>query len=321
MISLKYDGAPAIVNGKDFVATKSYFNRTPKIFKSVREINREFDGDLAVKMRTAFEHLPRTKITVQGDILFTNDDLRLDVFENKKYITFRNNTITYGYRFGTPEANELLTSKIGIAWHTSYDKDGVYAINDNKVSSIFPNDYRHTIFSTKVNSHTQYILLNNVISKGHCVTKEKWDEVERHSYLIQRFSNSLVRRKIDPETPQEYVSHLQDFILQYFKKEADKRKSASGKENQWNKCSEFLKIIDIFLLDFFSLYIALKTLKQEILQNTTPEDSSLKTFYKNENGTLVPCSHEGLVMSTDFLQVKLVNRMEFSNKNFNSEYE
>ncbi len=77
--SIKYDGAPAIVFGTDeggtFIATKSYFNKTPKKFYTTDEVNAGTpDPQLAFKLLAAFESIlecrPKLGNIYQADLLF-----------------------------------------------------------------------------------------------------------------------------------------------------------------------------------------------------------------------------------------------------------
>jgi len=79
-LTMKYDGSPSIVfghhpkNGKFFVATKSAFNKNPKINHTHEDIEKHHGHapGLAHKLHAALEHLP--KVTpkhgvYQGDLM------------------------------------------------------------------------------------------------------------------------------------------------------------------------------------------------------------------------------------------------------------
>jgi hypothetical protein len=108
-ISVKIDGAPAIVwgrnpaNGKFFVGTKSVFNKVKiKINHSHEEIDANHEGKVASILHACFDSLPRTNRIYQGDFIgFGGDD------------TYRPNTITYVFP-------QVITQDIIIAPHTIY---------------------------------------------------------------------------------------------------------------------------------------------------------------------------------------------------------
>jgi len=108
-ISIKIDGAPAIVwgrnpaNGKFFVGTKSVFNKVKiKINHSHEEIDANHEGKVATILHACFDHLPRTNAVYQGDFIGAGGS-----------DTYCPNTITYKFP-------EVITQDLIIAPHTIY---------------------------------------------------------------------------------------------------------------------------------------------------------------------------------------------------------
>ena len=110
-VSVKWDGAPAVVcgtnpdNGKFFVGTKSVFAQNAKINYTKRDIaNNHGTDDLGQKLLKCLVHLKKLNITnvVQGDLLFTDDDIVRKNIDSKPHLTFNPNTITYA----VPEGGE-----------------------------------------------------------------------------------------------------------------------------------------------------------------------------------------------------------------------
>jgi len=108
-VSVKMDGAPAIVWGKDpatgtfFVGTKAVFNKKKiRIAHSHEEIDEHYAEEVADILHTCFNFLPRTDSILQGDFIGWGNDR-----------TFTPNTITYSFP-------EFVTQKIIIAPHTEY---------------------------------------------------------------------------------------------------------------------------------------------------------------------------------------------------------
>jgi len=107
--SVKIDGAPAIVWGKDpatdtfFVGTKAVFNKKKiRIAHSHDEIDQFYDGEVADILHSCFNFLPRTDSILQGDFIGWGNGR-----------IFTPNTITYAF-------SEFVTQKIIIAPHTEY---------------------------------------------------------------------------------------------------------------------------------------------------------------------------------------------------------
>ena len=110
-VSVKWDGAPAIVfgtnpeNGKFFVGTKSVFNKKlVKINYTNEDIDQNHTGRVADILRLCLYHLPRTDRIVQADFI--------GVGGGRQYTP---NTITY--RFPTPINKDII-----LAPHTFYNE-------------------------------------------------------------------------------------------------------------------------------------------------------------------------------------------------------
>ena len=108
-VSVKMDGAPAIVWGKDpatgtfFVGTKAVFNKKKiRIAHSHEEIDEHYAEEVADILHACFNFLPRTDSILQGDFIGWGNDR-----------TFTTNPITYSFP-------EFVTQKIIIAPHTEY---------------------------------------------------------------------------------------------------------------------------------------------------------------------------------------------------------
>lgn len=85
-VTMKYDGSPSIVfghhpkTGKFFVASKSAFNKNPKINHTEADIDRNHGHapGLAHKLKQALKHLKKVapkKGVYQGDLMYTHEDL------------------------------------------------------------------------------------------------------------------------------------------------------------------------------------------------------------------------------------------------------
>ena len=130
-VSVKWDGAPAVIcgvnpdNGKFFVGTKSVFNPgTPKINYTKKDIAKNHGtDDLGQKLLKCLVHLKKLNIqgVVQGDLLFTDDDITRKNIDGKPHITFTPNQITYAVPEGGDLAKQIDSAKVGIIFHTTYN--------------------------------------------------------------------------------------------------------------------------------------------------------------------------------------------------------
>ena len=79
-MTVKWDGAPAIFAGTDpsdgkfFVAKKSVFNFSPKLYKTDPEIDGDLCGDLNAKFKVALAEFSKLGIkgVLQGDLMYTD---------------------------------------------------------------------------------------------------------------------------------------------------------------------------------------------------------------------------------------------------------
>ena len=134
-LTTKYDGAPSLIFGhhpaskKFFVASKSAFNKTPKINYSHEDIDRNHGHapGLASKLKTALDHLP--KVTphgrvFQGDVMYTKGD----VHSSETHHSFKPNTIKYSVKKDSPTGQKVAKAHIGVAVHTEYKGDDIHSM-------------------------------------------------------------------------------------------------------------------------------------------------------------------------------------------------
>lgn len=128
-ITMKYDGSPSIVfgnhpeTGKFFVASKSVFNKNPKLNYTPEDIekNHGHAPGLVDKLKAALKHLPKVtppRGVYQGDVMHAGD-----VEDHGHKVSFTPNTITYSAKKSSPQGKAALRSKFGVAVHTAYRGD------------------------------------------------------------------------------------------------------------------------------------------------------------------------------------------------------
>ena len=130
---MKWDGAPAIFCGNDpetgkfFVAKKSLFNKTPKFYTSIAEIDADLDGQLADKFKACYNNLKNIGIKdiLQGDLMFTKGDLEKQDINGESYETFQPNTIMYAVPSTSKLASTMRAAQVGIVFHTTYTGDSL----------------------------------------------------------------------------------------------------------------------------------------------------------------------------------------------------
>lgn len=146
-VTVKWDGAPAIIcgtdpaDGKFFVGTKSVFSKTePKLCKTPGDV-KKFYGEaegLASKLLVALKYLKKLGIgnVLQGDLMFTPGDLQVVELGGQDCYTFTPNTITYAVPVNSELGSRIAAAKMGIIFHTAYEGPSVAEMTANFGASV-----------------------------------------------------------------------------------------------------------------------------------------------------------------------------------------
>ena len=344
-VSVKWDGAPAVIcgtnpeNGKFFVGSKSVFNVTPKINYTPADIRKNHSGGLVDKLIVALRELRKLNIkgVVQGDFLYTPDEIKTATIRGEKVITFTPNTITYAIPEDSNLAKRIQSSKMGIIFHTSYTgrkmsnlkaKFGVNVRSFSKTNSVFFDDagYKDTsgvATFTELESDQYDALLRMAagsISKGKGVL----DLMKRQTNLLsvgarlKIFFNDFIRRGQTIANVKKLQTQFKTYYTKVLDDEINKRKTKSAKHRFAAQKKEGLRFIDRYEDQIYfaiASYVTLQRTKNYLV-NKMNQIKSIGTFIQRGNGFEVT-NPEGYV-AVDRLgnAVKLVDRLEFSTANF-----
>lgn len=341
-VSVKWDGAPAVFCGQDprdgkfFVAKKGIFAKNPKVYKTNAEIDADMSGDLASKMKAALQYLPDLGIkgVIQGDFLFSSDDLETKTIDGQKYTVFHPNTIAYAVPYD--QAQEIRSAKIGIVWHTTYTGSSFesmkaqYGVNVSRLkksSNVWSQDamlrdaQRATMTEEETAQVNEYLSqAGRLFNQISGTTLRQLEANQQLAQLIEQYANTYVRAgRVIPDS-RKHVSGLIRWIEQKYQKEIDSRKSERGKQTQIGKRDEILKFFSASnrasLIKMIDLQKSIVLAKLKLI-NKLNSLKSIDTFVKTKQGYKVT-GEEGYV-AIDTLggdAVKLVDRMEFSYNNF-----
>ena len=344
-VTVKWDGAPAVFagidpnDGKFFVAKKGIFNKNPKVYKSHEDIEEDTSGDLSTKLKIAYDELSKLGIrgVVQGDIMFTSNDLKTETIDGEKYITFHPNTIMYALPVDSDEAKKIKKARIGVVFHTSYEgatfetmkaSYGVDVDKFKKVPSVWAEtatirDLSGTATLTKKDTDEVTKALSEAGKIFRKIAGSTLREIEQNpdfASMIETHNNRYVRAGEAVKDTKKHVDNLIEFINAKFEKEAGKRSTEKGKAAQYAKRDEILKFFSdknkANLKLVFDLQKAIVVAKLIII-NKLDRLKSINTFVKTKTGFKVT-GQEGFV-AIDRIgggAVKLVDRLEFSTNNF-----
>ncbi len=344
-VSVKWDGAPAVFcgvnpeNGKFFVGSKSVFNVNPKINYTPADVRRNHAGGLADKLIVALRELKKLNIkgVVQGDFLYTPDEIKTATIRGEKVITFTPNTITYAIPSDSNLANRILKSKMGIIFHTSYtgrkmtDLKANFGVNINRFSktpAVFFDDagYKDTsgvATFTELESD-QYDSLLRMAAGSISKSKGVLDLMKRQTNLLsvgarlKIFFNDYIRRGQTIANVKKLQGNFRKYYAKVLDDEISKRKTQSAKDRFNAQRDEGLKFIDRYENQIYfaiASYVTLQKTKNYLV-NKMNQIKSIGTFIQRGNGFEVT-NPEGYV-AVDRLgrAVKLVDRLEFSTANF-----
>ena len=341
--------APAIfcgidpADGKFFVATKSVFNKNPKLNKTNADIRKNHTGGLVEKLTVALSELSKLGIkgVVQGDMMYTSSDLKKTTHEGEKYITFQPNTIVYAVPEDGPFGKFIKKTKMGIIFHTTYTGKSLetmkasFNINISKFrknKSVWFDDASYKDVSGSVTmTKSETDKLNGYIEEVESLAKknksyldkmaENFDEKNRFSIWTnyKTHLNGYFRGEDDMPGASTVVSEFRDFWTAKLDKEIDSKKTDASKEKYREIQKDGINKIDSAKSDLISvteLYVNIMEAKNVLVQKLS-KVKSIGTFLRTDDG-LKTTEPEGFV-AVDRIKgnaVKLVNRLEFSRANF-----
>ena len=349
-MTVKWDGAPAIFAGIDpeddkfFVAKKSVFNVSPKLYKTNKEIDDDLSGALNSKFKIALSEFSKLGITgvLQGDLMFT-DDVGKDTIDGIKYFTFQPNTIVYAVPMDSQFGKIINKAKIGIVWHTTYsgntlqDMKASFGVNISglkKTSKVWMDDatYKDTSGkSTFTETETQKVtdILSDVGKTFHKINSgslKKFLALQASmtgaiaGASLKTYNNSKVRAGEIISNPGAHAKGYEKWVEISIQKQIDKVKSTKGKEKYQNIQKEYIREVRKHtgnLKQIITFQNLLVNAKMQIVKKLNTVKGLTDTFIKTANGFKVT-NPEGYV-AIDRVSggaVKLVDRMEFSFNNF-----
>jgi hypothetical protein len=345
-ITVKWDGAPAVFaginpeNDQFFVGTKGVFAKNAKINYTEKDINSNHSGGLASKLKVALNELPKANIkgVLQGDMMYTKDDLKTETIDGESYITFQPNTIVYAIPKKSKLAAKIKSSTMGIVWHTTYSGDtmegmtasfGVSSGAFRETSSIWQADAKFQDTSgsatmTKKETADVTKILNEAGRLFKTLNSNILEMIADDSQtglLIKAYTNKMVRQGQKISNVRKHTAGLIAFVYDKLKADIDKVKRDDTKEKKkevMDKYVGFLRKNSSEIVKVFALQNLLIDAKLLIIRKLE-KVKSITTLMKTSTGFRVTAP-EGFV-AIDTLKggaVKLVDRMEFSMQNFNA---
>ena len=343
-VTVKWDGAPAVVCGKDpqtgefFVGTKSVFNKTtPKIGYNEDFIDFHYEGAINGILKQCYKQLKKLPIDgiLQGDLLYTSTPPLVTV-NGKRGYRFKPNTITYIVDKESEMGAKVAKSILGIVFHTRYvggsmdslsatfgaDVKGLQGVKDIAVfSSEFTNvnglanltiseknNINNTIRQAKTNLRSGKKFLDVIVKDKSSMSPAS---------MFKIYFNQVIREGKIPNTSNLMAQGFIKFLDNRYKKEIIKKKTQKT-QDQWEKrrsdSVSFLNSNKTIMFSALSGFRNLMDAKNMII-NKLKKIEGVGTFLEDESGYRVT-SPEGFVAIKDGTALKLVDRLEFSRANF-----
>jgi len=347
-ITTKWDGAPAIFcginpdNGKFFVATKGAFANNPKLCYTDKDVDLYYpNSGLNKKLKLALEYLPDLGITnvLQGDMMFTDGDVSTEFIDGERYVTFRPNTITYAIPYGTDLAKRVMSSKVGVVFHTTYRGRPFAAMKASfgaDIGALKPSRavwYRDATFVDATGAATftasETAKLNGILKEVGVRFRQlsapivnKIATMDVYSQQIMTYNNSKVRQGEEIRNINAHIIGFHKDLYDKMTKFALEAKRPDTRANRARERDEVLKFwkdraVVKNLQTSLEIYNLITEAKLMIVRKLE-QVHDIGTFIKTDDGYRVTKA-EGFV-AIDHLgtsAIKIVDRLEFSHANFN----
>ena len=350
-MTTKWDGAPAIVAGKDpstgkfFVGTKSVFTRNPKINFTVADIKANHPAEgLQDKLILALNTLKRLKWTTiaQGDFLFAKDTLSEQEIDGENYLTFAPNTLTYAVPSQSKLASDIVKSEIGIVWHTEYvggptlaDTTAKFGFDSSVLGEAPGVWHRDAIIKDLSGTVTFTAGESADIMQAISIADQYLKSVDGETFAwlgkgtdligknflqqLKAHANNQVKQG-SFDDPTKFAQGFVQKYIDFMTKEIDKVKTQKTIDAKTEMMVNGVKFIKEHIPSIISVYdLYLKTIEAKIkIVKKLEQIRVMNTFVPTDNGYAVT-GEEGFV-AVDRMgnALKLEDRLEFSRLNFGS---
>jgi antitoxin component YwqK of YwqJK toxin-antitoxin module len=348
-VTTKWAGAPAVFcginpeNGKFFVGTKGVFAKNAKLNYTDKDVDNNHPAEgLNKKLKVALRYLPKLGIkgVLQGDMMFTKGDLQNEIIDGTDYITFQPNTIVYAVPVDSKLSQMMRAAQIGVVFHTSYtgkaleDMKASFNIDINNLATTKDVWFRDASFvdasgtATFTEQETKQITnilsdIGNLFRGINPVVLNRIATTETIRTQIKTFNNSKVRAGQVIGDTFKHVRELTRSIEDKLNKEILSAKLDKTKQKRIAEKSELMRFYRNNapeLKKIFDIQNGLVEAKSMVIKKLQQIRQVTGTFLKTDNGFKIT-NAEGFV-AVDKLKgnaVKLVDRLEFSQANFNAQ--
>jgi hypothetical protein len=328
-LTMKYDGSPSLVfghhpeTGKFFVASKSAFNKNPKINYTHADIkkNHGHAPGLMDKLHASLNHLkkiaPKTGV-YQGDLMYTHEDLKHG--KNGK-VSFTPNTITYTAK--GDEGEKIKNSKMGIIVHTQYHGKTAASMKADPHPDLHNFQHHPDVWHKSANHDTRQIHYSDKdqeefhkhmdaakkINDEHKKTMYKATEPHRgEGNHLETYINHTVRTDEKPSAA-GLIKHIEG----KYKKATSKLKTPAAqarKETESQQHTNHIEKNKEHYENLLKMHHHLQQAKDVLVRNLEQHEGGLEHHIDSKRTGPV-----GFVINHAGEPTKLVNRKEFAKAN------
>ena len=345
-VTTKWDGAPAVFcgtnpdNGKFFVGTKGVFNANPKLNYTDDDIDANHASEgLNAKLKVALRYLPKLGIKgiLQGDMMFSKGDIKTQVIDGEKYITFQPNTIVYAVPADAKLAQTMLAAQMGIVFHTSYtgktmaDLRASFNIDIKNLTTTkdvwFRDAYFFDASGTATFTEAETKQITSILSQAgrtlQSINSLNLNRIAANDTIltyIKTFNNTKVREGQAIKNTKEHTAELLRWVEAKLNKNISDAKMEKTKQKYIKEKTEIMRFFRAAVPDFkniFDLMNLIVDAKNMIVKTLQQIKQITGTFLKTDDGFKVT-NPEGFVAvsKTSGGAVKLIDRLEFAHANF-----
>ena len=324
-LTMKYDGSPSLVfghhpkNGKFFVATKSAFNKNPKINHTEADIDKNHGHapGLATTLKHALKHLPKVtpkKGVFQGDVMHHVDTKTLH-----ESVSFTPNTITYTAH--EKEADKAKKSKIGVVVHTQYGDDLKSNTPHVDISKFKEHPDVHIHGAEHDTSKVKHSAANEHGFQKHMAAAKEIHDTHGHKMYdavhpahsgehghLSTYINHTVRHDLVPS-----VKGFKDHVKNVHEKAAAKVKTEKSKNEKTGEGKAQVAHIEknkSHYGNLLSMHHHLAQAKNHLVNSLETHEGHYEHHIEGKKS-----KPEGFVVHHDNEPTKLVNRPEFAKQN------
>ena len=331
-LTTKYDGSPAIVyghhpkTGKFFVASKSAFNKTPKINYTPKDIemNHGHAPGLVSKLKDALEHLPKIapkEGVYQGDMMFGTS--KGDKVKSGEGHSFHPNPSGLTYTAHGDHAAAVKKAKIGVVTHLSYSGDDSHNLNASHEVNHEKFQKHPDVFSVDPRMDTSKVHFGKEEQKEfhkHIIAAQKQHDThgfdmyagtrEHHGVggALETYMNHTVRTGEEPNH-----QNFKNWLETKKNKDIDKLKVEKNRVTKQGELKSELDKIERnkkHYNNIFKLHGHLQKAKDALI-NVMNQHQEFEHTHGGEKA-----NPEGYVFHHGNESDKFVNRAEFSRRNF-----